>query len=369
MVFTNEERPTSFSDIVGQDETVSVLESLAEDPQRCPRSIIFRGPYGTGKTSASRVFARSLNCESDSSLVCGSCSSCRQPVLESSYYNEFDSTDLSLSNVREMKKEFQSQVTVCDKRVICFDEAHTAPTKTQSSLLKSLEDASNNVVFLFCTTDFDGLLDTIASRSLTLDFQLVDRADILELLNRIVKKRDIEISKQSLYHIVESANGHVRDAVLSLDLCDQIGDGDTFREEVRTPERNILELLVALKRGSEEDYREKIEILKSRILSTIQTTMESTLLKLIHCHVDLDFTSPYSDLIERVESLYSSELYKLLKAFSQDWFQNGFSSNESLEASLWALRELFASSVSSAKTNGQSGKKDNDLEKFRKAGA
>ena len=71
-------RPRSFHELVGQSHVVRVLVN-ALDNDRLHHAFLFTGTRGVGKTSISRIFAKSLNCEQGlSSRPCGECSACRE---------------------------------------------------------------------------------------------------------------------------------------------------------------------------------------------------------------------------------------------------------------------------------------------------
>ena len=74
-------RPKSLTEIIGQDEIVSLLKNSINH-KRLSQSYLFSGPSGTGKTSTARAFAKSVNCENYDTLqldisncTCSSCNS------------------------------------------------------------------------------------------------------------------------------------------------------------------------------------------------------------------------------------------------------------------------------------------------------
>ena len=70
-------RPSSFSDMVGQNEVIEVLRrEIVSD--KISHAYLFCGPRGTGKTSTAKIIARMVNCEnlSKNGVRCGNCNSC-----------------------------------------------------------------------------------------------------------------------------------------------------------------------------------------------------------------------------------------------------------------------------------------------------
>ena len=62
LVLARKYRPKNFENIVGQDHVVRAL-SHALESQRLHHAYLFTGTRGIGKTTLSRILAKSLNCE------------------------------------------------------------------------------------------------------------------------------------------------------------------------------------------------------------------------------------------------------------------------------------------------------------------
>ena len=54
-------RPNSFSELLGQD-AISVTLRRAISQNKTAHAYLFCGPRGVGKTSAARIFAKTINC-------------------------------------------------------------------------------------------------------------------------------------------------------------------------------------------------------------------------------------------------------------------------------------------------------------------
>ena len=52
-MITQEFRPRTWDEVVGQDLNVAILKAIVKSPKNSPRSIILQGEFGTGYPSAS----------------------------------------------------------------------------------------------------------------------------------------------------------------------------------------------------------------------------------------------------------------------------------------------------------------------------
>ena len=62
LVLARKFRPKTFSEMVGQEHVVQALEN-ALTSQRLHHAYLFTGTRGVGKTTVSRILAKSLNCQ------------------------------------------------------------------------------------------------------------------------------------------------------------------------------------------------------------------------------------------------------------------------------------------------------------------
>lgn len=208
-------RPTDFDEVVGQDFAKSILSGIIKVPEQAPRSLIFYGEYGTGKSSIARIFAKKIN-GLDRTFK----------ILDSPFYYEFDSAVVgNVDVVRELREMFGHSYSKGYK-IIVYDEAHTITNAAQSALLKPLEDSNQNVFYLFLTTDVEKLLKTIRSRSVEIKFDLVSRHGIIQNLKNIIEKEKKQVPDEILEIIATRSSGHVRDSLMLLDKYFIVGSGD-----------------------------------------------------------------------------------------------------------------------------------------------
>ena len=104
-------------------------------------------------------------------------------------------------------------------RVIFVDEAH-ALAKMKGlfdSLLKSIEELEDNVIYCFATTEFDRMPAALISRLAILEIRKLDTAEAIRFLNRIAAKEGIICEPEALALIAGLADGQPRDLLQRLD--------------------------------------------------------------------------------------------------------------------------------------------------------
>ena len=189
-------RPILFSDIVGQGEVKKVLRGVIKGGSI--RNIILYGPYGVGKTSVARAFAREIGGE----LV------------------EFDVSVMGrVDEIKGIRELIENRYVWKGNRVVVvFDEMQEASRRAQSLLLSILERGYDSIYFIFTTTDRGKLLDTIRSRCIEVGLGLLSMGDIELYIDRIIELEGIEISDSDKELIIRRSGGHLRDAVNNLEL-------------------------------------------------------------------------------------------------------------------------------------------------------
>lgn len=242
-----EYRPRTFSQMAGQEMVKKVLMHISADPENAPQTILLCGAFGSGKTTAARIFARALNCphKLPNGDACGECDFCKSEIQDSMFYSEYDSAIVgNVSGIKELRNTFYFGYTKGYK-VIVFDEVHLVSRQAQGALLKVLEEPEPNVFYVLCTTDPDKLLPTITSRSLELRYDTVSPKDMIPFLKSVLESKNIEITKEvenNLSLIAVKSRGHMRNAMMLLD--NMILLKDDFKDIVKTSRLYFLQFLV-----------------------------------------------------------------------------------------------------------------------------
>ncbi len=182
-------RPGKIGDLDSESVRESLSKWLAEsDP---PRSFLFSGPKGSGKTSAARILAKSLNCLSKKGKdVCGKCANCME--IESG--RSIDIVELDgasnrgIEDVRSIKDKAYLLPSKLDFKVIIIDEVHMLTKEAFNALLKLIEEPPQKTVFVMCTTDPQKIPQTVLSRLVKIDFKKGGSEELRKSLKRIIGK-------------------------------------------------------------------------------------------------------------------------------------------------------------------------------------
>jgi len=218
-------RPQAISELVGQQH-ITVTLSNAIKYNRISHAYLFTGPRGTGKTSAARIFAKSLNCElGPTAEPCQKCTSCieiKQGISPSVFEIDAASNN-SVDDARLLIE--RAPLSACGGRfkLYIIDECHMLTKEAFNALLKTIEEPPANVIFILATTEEHKVLPTIVSRCQKLIFRLINEQAMLAHLESISAKENIFIEKEALSALVTRANGGLRDAVSLLDQISLLG--------------------------------------------------------------------------------------------------------------------------------------------------
>ncbi|XP_057988552.1 protein STICHEL-like 2 isoform X1 [Hevea brasiliensis] len=223
--FSHKFRPKSFDELVGQNVVAkSLLSAISKG--RITSLYLFHGPRGTGKTSASKIFAAALNCLSlEEYKPCGLCREC---VLlfsgRSRDVKEVDSVRINRAErIRSLIKNASIPPVSSRFKVFIVDECHLLHGETWATVLNSLENLSQHVVFVIITPDLEKLPRSAVTRSQRYHFPKIKNADISTRLGNICVEEGIQFDQVALDFIAAKSNGSLRDAEMMLDQLSLLG--------------------------------------------------------------------------------------------------------------------------------------------------
>ena len=143
-------RPQTFLDLIGQENIVKAF-SNAIKLGKIAHAYLLCGPRGTGKTSSARILAKSLNCEQGPTLTpCGKCPSCLD-IINSNPIDviEIDAaSNRKVEDARNILEKIQFVPVHGRYKIYIIDEVHMLTTEAFNTLLKTLEEPPENVIFI-----------------------------------------------------------------------------------------------------------------------------------------------------------------------------------------------------------------------------
>ncbi len=224
-VLARKYRPRSFDTLVGQEHVVRALTHALEQ-QRLHHAYLFTGTRGVGKTTLSRILAKSLNCigaDGNGGITatpCGVCDAC--VAIDAGRFVDYIEMDAASNRgVDEMAQLLEQAVYAPSNarfKVYMIDEVHMLTNHAFNSMLKTLEEPPEHVKFILATTDPQKIPVTVLSRCLQFNLKQMPPGHIISHLDNILGQEKIEFETPALRLLAQGAHGSMRDA---LSLTDQ----------------------------------------------------------------------------------------------------------------------------------------------------
>ncbi|HEY2682485.1 MAG TPA: DNA polymerase III subunit gamma/tau [Steroidobacteraceae bacterium] len=236
VVLARKWRPKRFAEMVGQEHVLRALTN-ALDNDKVHHAFLFTGTRGVGKTTVSRILAKSLNCETNgvSANPCGTCAACRE-IDEGRFVDliEVDAASRTkVDDTRELLDNVQYAPSRGRYKVYLIDEVHMLSNHSFNALLKTLEEPPPHVKFLLATTDPQKLPVTVLSRCLQFSLKRLPAALIGERLRFIADAEKLTHEPAAIALLARAADGSMRDALSLLDQLIAFGGGSVSESNAR----------------------------------------------------------------------------------------------------------------------------------------
>ncbi len=272
--------------MVGQEHVVQALTN-ALTQQRLHHAYLFTGTRGIGKTTVSRILAKSLNCigpDGQGGITaepCGVCSTCTE--IDADRYIDYIEMDAAShggkDEIRELIERAAYKPGVGRFKVFMIDEAHQLSKDAFNALLKTLEEPPEYLKFVLATTDPDKVLPTVLSRCLQFNLRPMAPATVREHLAHVLQAENVPFDDGALRLLARAARGSMRDGLSLTDQAIAYGSGSLLEDGVRTmlgavDRSHARHLIEALARGDGAVVLQIVDGLRGLALSATGTLEE-----------------------------------------------------------------------------------------------
>ena len=235
LVLARKYRPKTFEQLVGQSHVVQALTNALRS-QRLHHAYLFTGTRGVGKTTVSRILAKSLNCETGiTAEPCGVCSACTE--IDAGRFVDYTELDAAsnrgVDEVQQLLEQAVYKPVQGRFKVFMIDEVHMLSNTAFNAMLKTLEEPPEYLKFVLATTDPHKVPVTVLSRCLQFNLRPMAPETIVEHLTQVLADEQVQADVQSLRLLARAARGSMRDALSLTDQAIAFGNGALAEAVVR----------------------------------------------------------------------------------------------------------------------------------------
>ncbi|MDQ0570110.1 DNA polymerase-3 subunit gamma/tau [Variovorax paradoxus] len=288
LVLARKFRPKTFGEMVGQGHVVQALEN-ALTTQRLHHAYLFTGTRGVGKTTVSRILAKSLNCQGPdgqggiTATPCGVCQACKD--IDSGRFVDYTELDAAsnrgVDEVQSLLEQAVYKPVQGRFKVFMIDEVHMLTNTAFNAMLKTLEEPPEYLKFVLATTDPQKVPVTVLSRCLQFNLRPMAPETILEHLTGVLQTEEVPAEPQALRLLARAARGSMRDALSLTDQAIAFGNGELLETGVRqmlgsVDRGHVFKLIEALAQGDGKTVVDTSEALRRDGMSAASTLEEMT---------------------------------------------------------------------------------------------
>ena len=286
LVLARKYRPKTFSQMVGQEHVVQALTN-ALTRQRLHHAYLFTGTRGVGKTTVSRILAKSLNCQGPdgqggiTSQPCGACQACTD--IDSGRFVDYTELDAAsnrgVDEVQQLLEQAVYKPVQGRFKVFMIDEVHMLTGHAFNAMLKTLEEPPEYLKFVLATTDPQKVPVTVLSRCLQFNLRPMAPDTVREHLEHVLADEGVQAETAALRLLARAARGSMRDGLSLTDQAIAFGSGSIDEATVRrmlgsVDTSHVVRLIEALAAGDGRTVVETSETLRLHGLSAASTLEE-----------------------------------------------------------------------------------------------
>ncbi len=286
LVLARKYRPRNFGEMVGQEHVVQALGN-ALTQQRLHHAYLFTGTRGVGKTTVSRILAKSLNCQGAdgqggiTAEPCGVCQACTD--IDTGRFVDYTELDAAsnrgVDEVQQLLEQAVYKPVQGRFKVFMIDEVHMLTGHAFNAMLKTLEEPPEYLKFVLATTDPQKVPVTVLSRCLQFNLRPMAPETVQDHLARVLGQEAVPSEAGALRLLSRAARGSMRDALSLTDQAIAFGGGRldevTVRQMLGSVDRShVFRLVGALAAGDGAEVVETCEGLRRLGLSAASTLEE-----------------------------------------------------------------------------------------------
>ncbi|WP_244908882.1 DNA polymerase III subunit gamma/tau, partial [Malikia spinosa] len=288
VVLARKYRPKNFAEMVGQEHVVQALGN-ALTTQRLHHAYLFTGTRGVGKTTVSRILAKSLNCTGAdgqggiTAQPCGVCDACRD--IDAGRFIDYTELDAAsnrgVDEVQALLEQAVYKPVQGRFKVFMIDEVHMLTNTAFNAMLKTLEEPPEYLKFVLATTDPQKVPVTVLSRCLQFNLRPMAPETVFEHLGQVLASEGVASEPMALRLLARAARGSMRDALSLTDQAIAFGAGQlqeaTVRQMLGAVDRShVFALIGALAAGDGRTVVETVDALRLNGYSAASTLEEMT---------------------------------------------------------------------------------------------
>jgi DNA polymerase III subunit gamma/tau len=290
LVLARKYRPRNFTEMVGQEHVVQALTNALVQ-QRLHHAYLFTGTRGVGKTTVSRILAKSLNCQGAdgqggiTAEPCGVCQACRD--IDAGRFVDYTELDAAsnrgVDEVQSLLEQAVYKPVQGRFKVFMIDEVHMLTNTAFNAMLKTLEEPPEYLKFVLATTDPQKVPVTVLSRCLQFNLRPMAPETVFEHLTQVLAAEELSAEPLALRLLARAARGSMRDALSLTDQAIAFGNGQLQEAGVRqmlgsVDRSHVLNMIRALTEGDGAAVVNQVNALRLQGVSAAATLEDMAML-------------------------------------------------------------------------------------------